>query len=272
MIPTLSTTTLGGAPEQKLRAAAGAGFHGVELFSTDLDLPGATTASLKRAAADAGIAITDYFPLRDFEGMPDAARPAALDQAARFLDTAAELGAGMVMACSNVHPDSLGDPERIAADLSELGDLADQRGLVVAYEALAWGRHVFDYRDALALVRRAAHPRIGLVLDTFHVLARGIETDTIRTIRADEIFLVQVSDAPMLDTDYLSWSRGHRILPGQGALDLTSFADAVAATGYRGVVSLECFNDGLRQQPPDRVAREAFAALADLWPENPDRA
>ena len=37
-------------------------------------------------------------------------------------------------------------------------------------EALAWGRHVNDHRDAWEIVRRADHANVGLVLDTFHTL------------------------------------------------------------------------------------------------------
>ncbi len=36
-----------------------------------------------------------------------------------------------------------------------------KRGLRVGFEALAWGRHVNDYRDAWEVVRRADHPAIG---------------------------------------------------------------------------------------------------------------
>ncbi len=267
MIPTIATVTLGGSLEDRLRAAAAAGFAGVELFEADLGRPAASAATLRRMAADAGVELVDFFPLRDVEGVPAARRPAVLERAARLLDFAASLGAGMVMACSNVQDDSLAEPERIAADLQAVGELAAARGLRLAYEALSWGRHVRDYGAAWELVRQADHPAVGLVLDSFHVLARRLDLAPIRDIPAGRIFLVQISDAPMLDTDYMDWSRGHRTLPGRGALALDRFARAVRATGYDGVVSLECFSDALRAEPAERVARDGFAALDALWSE-----
>jgi hypothetical protein len=54
--------------------------------------------------------------------------------------------------------------------------------LRVAFEALAWGRHVNDYRDAWEVVRRADHPSIDLVLDTFHILVRGTDLRPIHAI------------------------------------------------------------------------------------------
>ena len=52
---------------------------------------------------------------------------------------------------------------------------AGARGLRIGYEALAWGKHVFDHRDAWEIVRRAEHPNIGLIVDSFHTLSRGID-------------------------------------------------------------------------------------------------
>jgi len=51
--------------------------------------------------------------------------------------------------------------------------------LRVGFEALAWGRHINDYRDAWEVVRRADHPAIGLVLDTFHYNAHTTAADAL---------------------------------------------------------------------------------------------
>ena len=44
-------------------------------------------------------------------------------------------------------------------------------------------------------------PALGLVLDSFHSLARGIPSRSIGDIRAEKLFIVQVADAPLLDMD-----------------------------------------------------------------------
>src|SRR5690606_27623367 len=134
--------------------------------------------------------------------------------------------------CSNVSPASLGGVDRAAADFRELGERAAARGLRVGYEALAWGTHVNDHRDAWEIVRRADHPSIGIILDSFHTLARRIDPNTIRSIPGDRIFIVQLADAPRLEMDLLSWSRHYRNMPGEGDLPVTGFMAAVAATGY----------------------------------------
>ena len=88
-----------------------------------------------------------------------------------------ELGTDLMLVCSNVSPISLGGIDRAAADFRELGERAAKRGLRVGYEALAWGRHIHDHRDAWEIVRRADHPNVGLILDSFHTLARKIDVE-----------------------------------------------------------------------------------------------
>ena len=134
----------------------------------------------------------------------------------------------------------------------------------VGYEALAWGRHVNDHRDAWEIVRRADHPNVGLILDSFHSLSRRIPSDTIRSIPGDKIFIVQVADAPALDMDLLYWSRHFRNMPGEGDLPVVDFARAVAATGYAGPLSLEIFNDQFRSGSPRTIAVDGHRSLVYL--------
>ena len=53
-----------------------------------------------------------------------------------------ELGAELMLLCSNVRTDALGDRETLLGDLALIAERAGARGLRVGYEALAWGRHV----------------------------------------------------------------------------------------------------------------------------------
>ena len=108
---------------------------------------------------DAGLVLTLFQPFRDFEGMPEPQRARAFDRAERKFDLMGELGADLILVCSNTSAVSLGGIDRAAADLRELGERAASRGIRIGFEALAWGRHVNDHRDAWEIVRRADHPR-----------------------------------------------------------------------------------------------------------------
>jgi 4-hydroxyphenylpyruvate dioxygenase len=263
----IATVCLSGTLNEKLEAIAAARFKGVEIFENDLLSFDGTPAQVGRRIKDLGLAAVTFQPFRDFEGMPQPLRAKAFARAERKFDLMGELGCDLLMICSNVSPDCLGGIDRAAADFRELGERAAKRGVRVGFEALAWGRHISDYRDAWEVVRRADHPAVGLVLDSFHVLARGTDLNAMRAIPNDRIFLVQIADAPKLNLDYLSWSRHYRCFPGQGELAIDPFTDALHATGFDGLVSLEIFNDSFRAGSARSVALDGQRSLLVMFDE-----
>ena len=264
MKTSIATVSISGDLREKLAAIASAGFDGVEIFENDFLAFDGTPAEVGAMVRDHGLTITLFQPFRDFEGMPEPHRARAFDRAERKFDLMQQLGTDLMLICSSVSPLSLGGIDRAAADFHELGERAARRGLRVGYEALAWGRHVNDHRDAWEIVRRADHPNIGLILDSFHTLSRNIEVGSIRAIPGDRIFIVQLADAPRMDMDLLSWSRHYRNMPGEGDLPVTDFMRAIAATGYAGVLSLEIFNDQFRGGSPRSIARDGHRSLVCL--------
>ena len=267
MKTSIATVSVSGNLLEKLEAIAAAGFDGIEIFEQDFVADDRSPREIGRMVRDHGLEITLFQPFRDFEGLPEPLRAKAFDRAERKFDVMQELGCDLALFCSSVHPEALGGIDRAAADFRELGERAAARGLRVGYEALAWGRHVNDHRDAWEIVRRADHPAIGLILDSFHTLGRRIDPETIRRIPGDRIFFVQLADAPLIEMDLLYWSRHFRNMPGEGDLDVTAFMRAVMATGYAGPVSLEIFNDQFRGGRPQTVAKDGYRSLINLMDE-----
>ena len=264
MKTSIATVSISGDLREKLAAIAAAGFDGVEIFENDFLAFDGGPREVGRMVRDHGLEISLFQPFRDFEGMPEPQRSRAMDRAERKFDLMGELGTDLVLICSNVSPVSLGGIDRAAADLAELGERAAKRGIRIGYEALAWGRHVSDHRDAWEIVRRADHAHVGLIVDSFHTLARKIDPDTIRAVPGDKIFFVQLADAPRIDMDLLYWSRHFRNMPGEGDLDVVGFMRAVAATGYDGPLSLEIFNDQFRGGSPRSIAVDGHRSLIAL--------
>ncbi len=264
MKTSIATVSISGDLPEKLAAIAAAGFNGIEIFEQDFIAYDGGPKEVGQMVRDHGLSIDLFQPFRDFEGMPEPDRARAFDRAERKFDLMQQMGAELILVCSNVSAKSLGGVQRAADDLHELGERAAKRGVRVGYEALAWGRHVNDHRDAWEIVRRADHANIGLILDSFHTLARKTDPATIRSIPGDKVFFVQLADAPLIDMDLLYWSRHFRNMPGEGDLDVVSFMRAVAATGYQGPLSLEIFNDQFRGGSPRTIARDGHRSLVYL--------
>lgn len=260
----IATVSLSGTLPEKLEAIAAAGFDGVEIFENDLLYYAGSPREVRQMCADLGIAITLFQPFRDFEGCRRDRLQRNLDRAERKFDLMQELGTDLVLVCSNVAADSLGDERILIDDLRLLAERAGARQLRIGYEALAWGRHVNTYQQVWSIVRQADHPALGVLLDSFHTLSLKGDPSAIAEIPGDKIFFVQMADAPILAMDVLEWSRHFRCFPGQGEFDLAGFLAPILRSGYSGPLSLEIFNDGFRAAPPRANAADGLRSLLYL--------
>ncbi|MEV0640522.1 TIM barrel protein [Streptomyces sp. NPDC050619] len=264
MRTSIATVSLSGSLTEKLTAAARAGFDGVEIFENDLLASPLTPEEIRARCADLGLTIDLYQPMRDIEAVPEDEFARNLRRARHKFELMRGLGADTVLVCSSVSPLAVDDDALAAEQLSRLADLAGEFGIRVAYEALAWGRHVSTYDHAWRLVETAGHPALGTCLDSFHILSRGSDPKGIEDIPGEKIFFLQLADAPLLAMDVLQWSRHYRCFPGQGGFDIPDLVRRVLHTGYDGPLSLEIFNDVFRQAEAGPTAVDARRSLLVL--------
>ncbi|MEW2303100.1 TIM barrel protein [Streptomyces sp. NPDC006655] len=264
MRTSIATVSLSGSLTEKLTAASRAGFDGVEIFENDLLASPLSAREIRARCDDLGLTIDLYQPMRDIEAVPADEFARNLRRARHKFSLMRELGADTVLVCSSVSPLAVDDDDLAAAQLARLADLATDFGVRVAYEALAWGRHVSTYNHAWRIVEAAGHPALGTCLDSFHILSRGSDPKGIEDIPGEKIFFLQLADAPLLAMDVLQWSRHHRCFPGQGGFDVAGLVRHALRAGYDGPLSLEVFNDVFRQAEAGPTAVDARRSLLVL--------
>ncbi|MCC5674556.1 sugar phosphate isomerase/epimerase and 4-hydroxyphenylpyruvate domain-containing protein [Kocuria rhizophila] len=241
--------------------AAAAGFDGIEVFEPDLVVSPSSPEQIRELATGLGLSLDLYQPFRDGVEVAPEALPDSLRRLRAKCELMNRLGTTVLLVCSNVATAVLDDDRAIAKQLRAAGDIADEYGIDLAYEALAWGAHVNDWRRAHRIVELADHPRVGTCLDSFHILSRGDDVTGVETLDPRRIFFVQLADAPLLQQDVLSWSRHHRVFPGEGDFDLVDLLRRLHECGYAGPVSLEIFNDSFRQADVHRTAVDGLRSL-----------
>lgn len=261
MFTSIASVSISGRLDAKLRAIVDAGFDGVELVENDLLTYDGTARDVGRMIRELGLTCTAFQRVNDFEGMSGAARAHNFSLIERKLDAMEQVGTDLLIVGSNGSTATSGDRQRIVADFHELTERVHARGMRIGYEALAWGRYIFDHREAWAVVKEVNHPALGLVLGSFHSLVRNIPIESLPDIDPAKIFLVHLADAPVIQMDYRSWSRHFRYLPGQGELDLEAYVAALRARGYNGIWSLEVFNDRYRASAASTTAVDGMRSL-----------
>lgn len=260
----IATISLSGTLEDKLEAVAAAGFDAVQIFENDILYYEGTARSVHDIAHALGLAIDAFQPLRDFEGLDEAAFLKSLDRAERKFDLMEELGAPLLLIPASTVADSSADPDRIAAHLRTLAERAAAHNIRIAYGPLAWAAHVKTLKQAWDIVRRSDHPHLDIYLSSFQLLAADKDQGTLASIPGDRIAAVQIADAPNVSIDPVSKNRFYSCLPGQGDLDLPGFVRDVLATGYTGALALEIANDAFRAAPPRMVAEDGLRSLLFL--------
>ncbi|MDN8539947.1 sugar phosphate isomerase/epimerase family protein [Erwinia sp. ACCC 02193] len=257
----INTVLLSGTTEEKIIAAAQAGFSQLELWRQDVDSAEGTPQAVASLLEEQRLALTDYQVLLDFDGAPDDQREEKRRDALKMMETAAALGATTLLTPASTQKECIAGREE--EDIRWLAQEAGKRGLRVAFEAMAWSTHINTTAAAWQLVQRINEPNLGLVVDAFHIFVRNRTVADLNGIPMDKIFLVQLSDLATLPSgsELVETARHHRLLPGQGNFPLYTLLDYLEAEGYSGPVGLEVFNDEIKQRSPSDAAKEAMHAL-----------
>jgi sugar phosphate isomerase/epimerase len=121
---------------------------------------------------------------------------------------------------------------------------------------------IHDMPGMLALCRDIDPAVCGLLLDSYHWYASGATVQDIAALKSRQVVHVHINDAHPGPVDSLIDMK--RLLPGDGAIDLAGFLRALEDIGYLGPVSVETFDERLRELGPEEAARLAGRKLIRL--------
>jgi sugar phosphate isomerase/epimerase len=129
------------------------------------------------------------------------------------------------------------DRARTFDELAALTALAADRGIATCVEPVV-GLSIADLPSALAAVEYVDRDEISLLIDTMHVVRFGATADELRSVPAQRIGYIQLSDTtlqPRMQV-YAEEAMFERMVPGEGELPL---AELLAALPDDRVVGLE---------------------------------
>lgn len=241
-------TEAGEKIEDRIAAAAAAGFRKVELFllkGRDLD---AIKAALDANGVELISTVADYVTqLVDpatHEGFCDVFREAA--SAAKFL------GCSNVVVTSGRGVPWLKRPVQLSifADaLRKLVPIAEELDVTILLES-ANTRHdhpgvlCSTTHDSVVVADMLDHPRVKVLYDLYHSVVEGEDPEQALAAAMHKVVAVQIADAP---------GRGE---PGTGKIDWPGALALFERVGYTGTVGLEL--------QPTKPSAEAFAYIQGL--------
>ncbi len=157
--------------------------------------------------------------------------------------------------------------DRAATEYRTLAEWAAAHGVRVALEPLNASianieTAIWTVAQAMDVVRAVGHDRFGICLDSWNIWQNANLSAEIEAC-GPKIFAVQVSDwrTPRSFLD--------RLVPGQGAIPLPRFFQAVHTAGFRGAYSVEIFSSGVPDALWDgdleRVLTDSRAGMDAAW-------
>ena len=244
-----------------LAAASAGGFSsvGLDAWSVAAQVErGRTVAELTSMLEQMGLRCTDVLPLVVGDDTD-----AAVESAGLLAALATTIGASV---CATAIGPEVSDPgdRRAREGLRRCAEVLDAAGVRMAIEYLPYSC-VASVAEAMELCDAVGWDAAGLLVDSWHTFVTG-QVAALGALSADDIALVQYSDGVIPGPDKVrEASRHHRRLPGRGEFDLAAFVEAVAATGYTGIVSPEVLSAEVRSAPPAPFAVDLHRALHAQW-------
>jgi sugar phosphate isomerase/epimerase len=172
---------------------------------------------------------------------------------ATLFEMADAFGARHLQAVGTFGTDVLEDDA--AEKFAGLCDRAAELGLLVALEFVPT-TNVPDAGVAQRVVAAADRPNGGLCVDSWHHFRGRADDALLRAVDPARVFMIQLDDGPLSpeDPDFITDTVLHRLPPGDGEFDLTSFLRLLWDMGVQAPISVEVLSADLRTRPAAEVA------------------
>lgn len=254
--------TLKGSLEERLEAAAAAGFQSIEFVGEYAGWTDSKVTEVKRLCQSFGLGIdmllaTPAWDQRPVSMLDPDQRDNFLADVRNAISYAQKLEVPEILLLSgNTIPGRTREEQ--SASLCEgaqrAGDLAADVGIILALEpinSLVTRKNFFlnTCSEGLEFVRRINHPNVKLLFDVYHEQVQA--GNTIQTLMeaAPEIATIHVADNP------------GRNEPGSGEINYRNIYKTIRQMGFRGYVAMEYFPTGEQVGSLSR----ALAEFREVW-------
>jgi sugar phosphate isomerase/epimerase len=158
-------------------------------------------------------------------------------------------------------PDS---EQQIIDYFGKLCNRAAKEGLRVSLEFMPFNQ-VCDLATANRVVTKAGCDNGGIMFDCWHHHRSGGVPEDVLAVPPEKFFALQMDDAmdqPM--DDIMDETLNHRLLPGEGCIDLVQTLVNLNTIGADIVYDVEVFKDSLRSKAPAERAQAMFDSASEI--------
>lgn len=245
--------------EERVAAAAKAGFQGVGIWHADLQntLQRLPLREMKRVLDDYGMRhielefLGDWFMQGERRQRSDATRQLLLRASEALEARHIKVGDFLKEPC---------EMPTLVESFAALCAEAEHYGARIAFEMMPFA-NIDTLDGALALVEGAGARNGGVVFDLWHIVKLGIPYQVVAKFPRQYLFGIEINDGFLRTPEgmtLLEETTQHRQLCGEGQFDVQGFVSTMQNAGYVGPWGIEVLSHELRRKPVDEIARRAF--------------
>jgi 2-keto-myo-inositol isomerase len=257
----LNTSTIMGQKlpiTEVIAIAAKAGYHGLEPWIRELDAhqkSGGSLKDLRKRLEDAGLKVESAIGFFPWCVDDEAQRKKGFEEARRNMDLVREIGGKRLAAPPVGATDVSGmDPRKLAERYRSLLELGDEMGVVPEVEVWGFSKTLGRLSEAAQVAIDSGHPKACILPDVYHLYKGGSPPEGLRLLNGQAIPVIHMNDYPATPPrDQIKDAQ--RVFPGDGVAPLDQILRNLRDIGFRGMLSLEIFNETYWKQDPLVVAR-----------------
>lgn len=265
----LNSSTLRGHKlplEQVISIAAEAGYQAIEPWIDELDrfvAEGGSLKDLRKRFEDANLSVEGAIGFFEWVVDDDSKRKAGFAEARRNMELLTQIGGKRLAAPAFGATDRKDIPlSAIAERYAELCDLGTEYGIAPQVEVWGFSQTLKTLGEAAYVAIASGRRNACILADIYHLYKGGSGYDSLQLLSPAALPLFHVNDVPanfppetITDAD--------RVYTGDGVAPLTQVFRTLYELGFRGVLSLELFNEAYYRQDPAVVAKTGFEKLRD---------
>jgi len=241
-----------------LPLVAQAGYTAIEPWIREIDAftqQGGRIEDLAQQARDLGLTIASAIGFAEWIVDNDEQRARGLEEARRCMDLVARLGGRFLAAPPAGATREPGlNLQRAGERYRVLCELGQRMGVAPQLEVWGHSQNLSRLSESLYVAVESGHPQACLLLDVYHLYKGGSSFESLQLCNGTQMHCFHINDYPA-EPPRAQATDADRVYPGDGVAPLNAIFRTLAATGYRGYLSLELFNRQYWMQDPAAVVR-----------------
>lgn len=249
---------------EQFELAAKAGYDGVEPWIDDIEKyksGGGALGDMKKRIADLGLTVDGAIGFANWIVDDDAARAKGLEHAKRDMDLVAQLGGTHIAAPPAGATDNPSlDLRKAAERYRKLLEAGASIGVVPQVEVWGFSKSLSRLSECAFVAIESGHAKACVLTDVYHLYKGGTDFASFPLVAGAAMHCMHMNDYPA-DPPREKIADKDRVYPGDGVAPVGEIIQALYASGFRGVLSLELFNPTYWKQDALEVAKKGLASM-----------